>query len=106
MLTFREMKNCEGYYYNTKTGEILRNVGPGETRCWRGEEWQKSVGEDEPDPPRFELLTPDVLTSFASVKRLVAERYGEPQAVQLINRQTAVQPDGELLTEEAESRLR
>ncbi len=76
MLTFREVQNCEGYYYDTRTADVLRNVGPGETRCWSGGNWCETGVTDEPNDPRFELLTPDVLLPFAEVERLASARHG------------------------------
>ena len=100
MLSFREIQNCEGYYYNVQTEELLRNVGPGETRCWTEGSWRDTVAATDPDTPQFELLTPDVLMPLQAVQRLVADRYSRT-AARLINRQTAVQPDGSVITEEA-----
>ena len=105
MLTFRELQNCEGYYYNVTTGEVLRNVGPGETRCWIGAAWDTTAATDGLDVAQFELLTPDVLMPLVTIERMVVERYGRPAPDHLLNRQTALQPDQRLLTEETPSHL-
>lgn len=105
MLTFRELQNCEGYYYNVERDELLRNVGPGEARCWAGSSWEATETVDDLDEPRFELLTEDVLMPLAAVQRLAAVRFGGLPADRLINRQTAAQSGGRLLTEEAASLL-
>jgi hypothetical protein len=57
------------------------------------------------DEPQFERITADVSTSYAAVQREVGRRYGNGTSGDLVNRQTAVQPDGEVVTEEARIRL-
>lgn len=101
MLTFREILSCEGYYFNLKSGDILRNVGPGETRCWSEGSWT-AVSEGDLDVPRFELLTADVTAPFADVEGEAAGRYGRAASGRIVQRQTAVQPGGAVVTEQAE----
>ncbi len=100
MLTFRDIQNCEGYYYNVETGDILRNVGPGQTGCWAEGSWVKVNPDHGLDVPQFELVTADVAISFEAVQREVDKKFGH-SAGRFINRQTAVQPDGAVVTEEA-----
>ena len=78
MLTFRQVRDRKGYYYNVETGEILLNVGPGQTHCWSAGRWQTTGAgaTDDQDKPVFEILTPDVLASITSVFALVPERHG------------------------------
>ena len=104
MFSFREIQNCDGYYYNVRTGEVLRNVGPGDRRCWLEGSWRETTAVGDLEAPEFELLAEDVTTPFATVQRLVAEKYAQP-ACHVLNRQTAVQPDGGTITEEAPSPL-
>lgn len=100
MLAFRDMHNCEGYYYNVKTGDILRNIGPGQTSCWGEGSWIKMTADQDLDVPQYELLTSDISASFEEVQREAERKYG-PSAGRFVNRQTAVQPDGVVVTEEA-----
>lgn len=104
MLTFRQLRDCEGYYYNVTTGEILRNVGPGEARCWREGSWDETMATGNIDAPQFELLTQDVMTPLTEVRDLVMKRYEHP-APHFLNRQAAFQPDGSVVTEEAPNPL-
>ena len=103
MLTFQEIRECEGYYYNVKTGDILRNVGPGDARCWREGSWDETAATAEPDVPEFELLTTDVLVPLQTVLEEAACRYGGNTPVRVLNRQTARQLEGGVVTEEAAS---
>ena len=105
MLTFREIQNCEGYYYNRVTGDVLRNVGPGLSCCWSEGVWEETGVTSEPDAPQYEWLTGDVMLPFVLVEQEVLSRYGGPQSGRVVNRQTAVQPDGGLRTEEASTSL-
>src|SRR5438034_9454529 len=96
MLTFRQIQQCEGYYYNLQTGEIIRNVGPGENRCWRESSWRESKLPAEMDRPQFELLTTDVLMPFEAIQRKAADRhrrYGRTVGIVIL-------PDGRSLNEE------
>ena len=101
MLTFRELNSCEGYYYDVTTGDILRNVGPGQSHCWSEGSWVSLDAGVELDSPRYELLTTNVSVAFATVQRLAAEKYGLAPSGYVINRQTAIQPGGDIATEEA-----
>ena len=100
MLTFRDIQNCEGYYYNLETGDILRNVGPDQTGCWAQGSWVKVSPDHGLDVPQYELLTADISATFEEVQREAATKYGQ-SAGRFIHRQTAVQPDGAVVTEEA-----
>ncbi len=100
MLTFRDIHNCEGYYYNVETGDILRNVGPGQTHCWTEGSWAKVSPDRGLEVPQFELVTADISASFGEVQRKAENKYGRA-AGRFVNRQTAVQPDGAVVTEEA-----
>lgn len=101
MLTFREIQDREGYYYNRRTGDLLRVVYLGRAGCAPGASWPDTLAADDPDDPQFELVTPDVLTALAEVQRAVAERYGAAGSGRLVSRHTAVQPDCRVVTEEA-----
>lgn len=101
MLCFRQTQNCEGDYYNTRTGEILRNVGPGQTRCcWEGA-WDETAATGEPDAPQFEPLTKDVLAPIQAVLQEAACRYGGNATGRVLNRRTARQPEGGMAAEDA-----
>ena len=100
MLTFRDIQNCEGYYYNVETGDILRNVGPGPACCWSEGSWVKVSLDHRLDVPQFELITADISASFEEVQREAEKKYGRSDG-RFIHRQTAVQPDGAVVTEEA-----
>jgi hypothetical protein len=100
MRTFRDIQNCEGYYYNVETGDILRNVGPGQTGCWAQGSWVKVSPDRGLDVPQFELVTADISAPFEAVQREIELKYGRA-AGRFINRQTALQPDGTVVTEEA-----
>ncbi|MGH7233458.1 MAG: hypothetical protein ACREJU_19160 [Nitrospiraceae bacterium] len=52
------------------------------------------------DVPQFELVTADISTSFEEVQREAEKQYGRSTG-RFVNRQTAVQPDGAVVTEEA-----
>ena len=103
MLTFRDIQNCEGYYYNVETGDILRNVGPGQTCCWAEGSWVKVSSDHGLDVPQFELVTADISASFEEVQREAERKFGH-SAGRFVNRQTAVQPDGGVVTEEARAK--
>lgn len=103
MLTFRQIQNCEGYYCNVQTGEILRNVGPGDTRCWSEGSWNETGATADTDDAQFELLSTDVQASLESIRQQVANKYGRSAPDRLLNRQTAVQPDGTVVTEESDA---
>jgi hypothetical protein len=100
MLTFPDIHNCEGYYYNVEKGDILRNVGPGQTGCWAPGSWVKVSPDRGLDIPQFELVTADISASLEAVQREIEQKY-DRAAGRFINRQTAVQPDGAVVTEEA-----
>ncbi len=100
MLTFRDIHNCEGYFYNVETRDILRNVGPGQTHCWTEGSWARVNPDRGLDVPQFELITADISASFEEVQQEVEKKHGG-SAGRFINRQTAVQPDGAVVTEEA-----
>lgn len=100
MLTFRDIQNCEGYYYNVETGDILRNVGPGHTGCWAEGSWVKVTPDHSLDVPRYKLVTADISASFEGVQREAERKYGQSIG-RFVQRQTAVQPDGAVVTEEA-----
>jgi len=102
MLTFREIQTCEGYYYNPRTGDILRNVGPGQTLCWPEGSWTRQGANTDLDVPQFELLTADVTVPFPDIEREVVRRFGHASSGRILLRQTAVQAGGEVVTEEAE----
>jgi len=104
MLTFREIQNCEGYYYQVRSGSVWRVVGPGEASCGAGGSGEPPSLVEAQDTPEFELLTSDVNVPFAAVQRQVQERYG-CGPTEFHNRQTARQPDGSMVTEEAETEL-
>lgn len=103
MLTFREIQSCEGYYYNVETGDILRIVGPGETRCWSEGSWKETDFTTDVDARQFELVANDVLVPFETIQGYIASKYGRGAPERLLNRQTAIQPDGRVITEEAET---
>lgn len=103
MLTFRDIQNCEGYYYNVETGDILRNVGPVQTGCWAEGSWIKVSPDRGLDVPQFELITADISASFEEVQREVEKKHGGSVG-RFINRQTAVQSDGAVVTEEAKAK--
>lgn len=100
MLTFRDIQNCEGYYYNVETGDILRNVGPSQTGCWTEGSWVKVTPDHDLDVPQYELVTADISASFQEVQREAERKYGHSVG-RFVNRQTAVQADGVVVTEEA-----
>ncbi len=100
MLTFRDIHNCEGYFYNVETRDILRNVGPGQTHCWTEGSWAKVDPDHGLDVPQYELITADISASFGEVQREAENKYGQ-SAGRFIHRQTAVQLDGAVVTEEA-----
>ena len=101
MLTLGEILNCEGYYYNLRTRDVLRNVGTGEAHCWAHGSWVPLDGSVQINLPQFELITPDVSMPFEKVQRLVTDTYGPQTSRRIINRQTARQADGQVVTEEA-----
>jgi len=105
MRTFRNILNCEGYYYNVQAAEILRNVGPGQTRCWSAGSWVELDPGFDLDTPQFEMLTSDISIPFEVIRREVAKKFGASAAPRMMNRQTAVQPDGTIITEEAKMSL-
>lgn len=101
MLTFRQIQNCEGYYYNRETGQILRNVSNGNSTCWSGGAAEETFVTEDRDAPQFELLTTDVSLPLDSVVRLAEEKYGPLPPAGFLNRQTATQIDGNVVTQEA-----
>jgi len=103
MLTTREVIVCEGYYLETKTGDILRNVLPEPNQCENDEEGTSTDIEAFPPTARFERISSDVTLPLTDVIAM-AERWFEGDVSgKLINRQTAIQSDGTLITEVAES---
>ena len=101
MLMFRELNSCEGYFFDVTTGDILRNVGPGQSHCWSEGSWINLDAGVELDSPRYELLTTNVSVPFTAVQRLAAENFGHAPSGHVINRQTAIQPGGDVVTEES-----
>lgn len=97
--TFHEIRNCEGYYFDTLTRSIVRIVGPGPARCWREGSTEETELEGNPDGPRFVLLSTDVLAPLATIRRDAKARYGAVGGV--VNRQTAIEESGDVVTEEA-----
>jgi hypothetical protein len=75
MLTFRAIQNCEGYYYNVETGDILRNVGPGQIHCWTEGSWAKINLDRGLEVSQFELVTADISASFEAVQREIKQKY-------------------------------
>jgi hypothetical protein len=105
MLSFREIQDCEGYYYSPKTGDLVRVVGPGTDRCWAEGSADETAAVADADEPQFELVTADMMTPIEAVRREVTRRYPGASPGRLLHRQTAAQPDGRLLTQEAPIRL-
>lgn len=101
MLTMGQVLDCEGYYYNVQTGDILRNVGTGMAQCWAQGSWKSVDTTAQSEDTPFEVLTPDVSMPFEKVQRLVNDTYGPRTPRRIINRQTARQADGHVITEEA-----
>lgn len=58
------------------------------------------------DLPQFELITPEASESIETVERAVIEKYGLSLSRRLINRQTAEQSDGTVITEETSMTLK
>lgn len=105
MRTLRQILDCKGYYYNVRTGDILRNIGTGEARCWTEGSWTTLDPSIELDLPQFELISTEVALSFETVQHLINEKYGPSVLRRFINRQTALQADGNVITEEANMTL-
>ena len=109
VLTLSEVARCEGYYYDTQTGDLLRNVGPEAAAhcCWAAGSEQDAILDALPDIPRFVLVTSNVLAPFADVERMVREQFGAAAPLgRIVNRRSALQPDGSLLTGEAQTERR
>lgn len=105
MLTLRQILDCEGYYYNVRTGDILRNIGTGEARCWTKGSWTTLDPSIDLSLPQFELISMDVALSFETVQHLINQKYGPSIPRRFINRQTARQADGNVITEETNMTL-
>ncbi len=101
MLTWGQILTCEGYYYNLQTGDVLRNIGTGNASCWTQGTWIPLDASGQTDETPFELITPDVSLSFEKVQQLVTDKFGPLTSFRIINRQTARQADGHVITEEA-----
>ena len=101
MLTLREVAACEGYYIDIVTGDILRNVRPEQGECDQDAPEQNRDAETSPDVPRFDRLSEDVTASLEEVIAAGTACFGRPLSGRIINRQTAMQPDGVTVTEES-----
>lgn len=101
MLTFREIHGCEGYYFSRKTCDLIRVLGPGTDRCWAEGSPEETDFVGDVNEPQFELVERDVLAPLEAVSRAAAEKYGVVPSGRLLHRQTAVQSDGRVLTQEA-----
>ena len=101
MLNLGQILNCEGYYYNLRTGDVLRNVGTGEAHCWAQGSWIPLDQSGQMDLPQFELITSDVSMPFEKVQRVITDKYGPLASRRFVNRQTVLQTDGSVITEEA-----
>jgi hypothetical protein len=101
VLTLSEVAACEGYYLDVETGDILRNVGPAPNACSAAGSFQDVALDALPDVPRFEQIGDDVTLPLETVVQRAAERLGRTPSGRIVNRQTAIQPDGILVTEES-----
>lgn len=106
MRTLRQILECEGYYYNVQTGEIFRNIGTGGARCWTESSWTTLDSSIELDLPQFELISTDVSLPFVTLQHLINEKYDSSVSRRLINRQAALQADGDVITEEVSMMLK
>lgn len=105
MQTFRQIQACQGYYYDSQTGDILRNVGPDSLSCRPEEAWTKP-DLSQWDEPRFDLLTCDISAPFSEVKQCAESRFPSRVSGTIVNRQTARQADEHLVTQEARTHFR
>jgi hypothetical protein len=101
MLTWGEATECEGYYLDTQSGDILRNVKSVPHSCNHEGAWQAGGHEGQPDVSRFEGLDEDVTTPLETIRQRAEARFGRPLSGRIINRQTAMQPNGVVVTEES-----
>ena len=101
MMTLAEVADCEGYFLDTDTSDILRNVGPHSPNS--GSE-QGVVLDALPDIARFAQIADDVTVPIETVQKMAAQILGRPASGRVVNRQTAAQPDSTIVTEEAEIR--
>jgi hypothetical protein len=102
MLTWGEATECEGYYLDTHSGDILRNVKSIPHSCENEGVWQADDHKGQPDVSRFEPLDEDVTTPLETIRQRAEARLGRPLSGRIINRQTAMQPNGVVITEESE----
>lgn len=102
MMTWDEVIVCEGYYREVETGAILRNVLPEPRLCSDDVSGRNAPPDGLPANSRFERIGGDVTLPLKTIIRLAQDQFGAPpgRLVRFINRQTAVQPDGSLITEE------
>jgi len=80
--------------------EVEPSRSPGQIGCWAQGSWVKVSPDRGLDIPQFELVTADISASLEAVQREMEQKY-DRAAGRFINRQTAVQPDGAVVTEEA-----
>lgn len=70
MLSLRDLQQAEGYYVNVRTGELIRNIGPGYLRSWSWTHasWEKLPASWDWNDLQFELLTTDLSASFETLQ--------------------------------------
>ena len=102
MLTLSAIADCEGYYLDTETGDILRIVRPQPEQCDQDAMGQGDDTGASLTVPRFERLSGDVTLPLDRIIEEGAARFGRPLSGRIVNRQTARQPDGSLVTEQTE----
>ena len=101
MMTLAEVAEREGYFLDTDTGDILRNVGPQSPNSGS----EQGVALDAlPDLARFAQIADDVTVPIETIQKMAAQILGRAVSGRVVNRQTAIQPDGTTVTEEAEIR--
>ena len=98
LMTLAEVAETEGYFLDTDSGDILRNVGPSAANI--GSQ-QYDALDALPDIVRFAQITNDVTYALETVQEMAAQILGRAPTGRVVNRQTATQPDGTTITEEA-----
>lgn len=103
MLTASEVVQCEGYFLELESGDLLRNVLPEPDQCENDHGGPDAELTAFPAEARFERISGDVTLPLEEITAIAEKQFGRALSGKIINRQTAAQPDGTLVTEEAES---
>jgi hypothetical protein len=101
LLTADEAVRRDGYYIETQSSDILRVVDAELLRNSRGICGAASILKEMSGASRFVAISPDANLHLRAVEGIVRGRFGREPSGRLINVQSAYQPDGSVITEEA-----